>query len=106
VTSVRTAWGRLRESLADSATAQLQTQLQSMLAAEVRSLDQRLEIIDDKLHAIEARLEALAEQARDLRDIAGTQVDIENQTSELFGRLLRSATTRIEELEERSARDR
>jgi ABC-type transporter Mla subunit MlaD len=55
-----------------------------------------------RLGAIEAQLTALSEEVRELRSIVGTQVDVENQSTALLGQLLRSATTRIEELEERA----
>lgn len=79
----RAAWQRIRTSLAQQVTA---------------DLEGRLGELSTRLDAIELRL-------RELRDLAETQVDSETQTTELLGRLLRSATSRIDELEERAARE-
>jgi hypothetical protein len=58
-----------------------------------------------RLDAVEAQLAALTEQIRDLRQIAGVQVDVTNESTELLGRLIRSATSRIDLLEARAPRD-
>ena len=79
----RAAWQRIRTSLAQQVIA---------------DLEGRLGELSTRLDAIELRL-------RELRDLAETQVDSETQTTELLGRLLRSATSRIDELEERAARE-
>lgn len=54
----------------------------------------------DRLAAIEIELAGLAEQVRALRQIAEVQVQVANESTEVLGRLLRSATDRIEQLEE------
>ncbi len=64
-------------------------------------IDERLGSVNTRLDTIEAQLRMLAEEVRELRSIIATQVDVENQSASLIGQLLRSATTRIEELEER-----
>lgn len=58
--------------------------------------------VDERLDAIERHLASIDDQLRELREIAETQVDVENQSTELLGRLLRAATDRIEHLEERA----
>lgn len=57
--------------------------------------------VDERLDAIERHLATIEAQVRELREIAETQVDVENQSTELLGRLLRAATDRIEDLEGR-----
>jgi hypothetical protein len=70
----------------------------STIVGHQRSVDQRLD-------AIERRLADIDGQLRELREIAETQVDVENQSTELLGRLLRAATSRIDVLEERAGRE-
>lgn len=60
--------------------------------------------VDARLDAIEQQLARIDGQLRELREIAGTQVDVENQSTELLGRLLRAATSRIDDIEERVGR--
>lgn len=59
-----------------------------------------------RLGELEAQIAALAEQVSELRRINGTQVDVANESTELLGRLIRSATSRIDELEERDSHGR
>lgn len=86
-----TAWRRIRTSVATQVTKDI-----------VPLLDERTTSLHARLDGLEAGMRQIEERLRDLREIASTQVDIENQSSELVGRLLRSATDRIEELEERT----
>ena len=76
------------------ATTALARKAASSLLGHQRAVDERLDVIERHLAAIEA-------QVRELREIAETQVDVENQSTELLGRLLRQATDRIEDLEGR-----
>ncbi len=50
---------------------------------------------------VRRRLEAIEAQLAELTHIASVQVEVTNESTELLGRLLRSATDRIDELEER-----
>ena len=91
----RAAWRRIKTSLAGQVSSEV-TPVIDEHTAELRV----------RLEAVEAQLVLLGEQVRDLRQIAGTQVDIANQSTELLGRLIRSAMSRIDDLEERTPRDR
>lgn len=57
--------------------------------------------VDERLDAIEQHLASIEDQLLALREMAETQMDVDNQSTELLGRLLRSATDRIEDLEGR-----
>ncbi|MGO9910279.1 MAG: hypothetical protein ACLPQS_03835 [Acidimicrobiales bacterium] len=86
----RAAWRRIKMSLA------------SQVAAEVApTLDEQRA----RLEAVEAQLAALTEQVRELHRIAGIQVDVANESTELLGRLIRSSSSRIDLLEERASRE-
>jgi hypothetical protein len=87
----RAAWRRIRRSLAAQVAADL-TPL----------LDERAARVHERLGQIEAALERAERQLRELGELAVTQVEIDNQLSELIGRQLRAAKDRIEELEERA----
>lgn len=78
-------------------TTRLARRAASSIVGHQRSVDTRLDAIEQHLASIEAQL-------RELLEIAGTQVDVENQSTELLGRLLRAATDRIEALEEQVGR--
>jgi len=65
-------------------------------------LDERTATVHERLGRLEAALERIERQLRELGELAVTQVEIENQLSELIGRQLRAAKDRIEELEERA----
>lgn len=82
--TARPAWRRTTTGLARKAAAGV--------VGRFRALDERLD-------AIERRLADMDAQLRELREIAETQVDVENQSTELLGRLLRGATSRIDALE-------
>ena len=79
-------------------TTRLARRAAGSIVGHQRSVDARLDAIEEHLASIEAQL-------RELREMAGTQVDVENQSTELLGRLLRAATDRIEDLEERAGRE-
>jgi uncharacterized protein (UPF0335 family) len=91
----RAAWRRIRTSLASQVSSDLEPVVREQIGA-VRA----------HLEAIEGTIAALGDQVKELREIAGAQVEAENQSSELLGRLLRAATSRIEQLEERAERQR
>ncbi|MHB8243800.1 MAG: hypothetical protein ACYDGN_00410 [Acidimicrobiales bacterium] len=93
----RAAWRRIKRSIA----GQVAADVAPLVEVQTRDVAARLAAVDAQLEAMRAQLAAMADQMHDLREIAGTQVDIENQSTELLGRLLRSATSRIDELEER-----
>lgn len=78
-------------------TTRLARRAASSIVGHQRSVDARLDAIEQHLARIDGQL-------RELREIAETQVDVENQGTELLGRLLRAATSRIEDLEERAGR--
>lgn len=78
----RAAWQRIRTSLAQQVIATMEGQLNELAA---------------RLDGVELRL-------RELKELAEAQVEVENQSIELLGRLLRSVTGRIDELEERAGR--
>lgn len=78
-------------------TTRLARRAASSIVGHQRSVDARLDAIEQQLASIDGQL-------RELREIAGAQVDVENQSTELLGRLLRAATSRIEDLEERVGR--
>lgn len=84
----RAAWRRMRGSLAQEMAAGLAAALQAQ---------------QDRLAELEAQLGDVRSELKELRRIAETQVDVANELSELQGRLLRSATDRIDELEKRAA---
>lgn len=86
----RAAWRRIKMSVASQVSAEMAPALDEQRA---------------RLDAVEAQLAALTEQIRDLRQIAGVQVDVTNESTELLGRLIRSATSRIDLLEARAPRD-
>lgn len=88
MTSSSTARSGWRET-----TTRLARRAASSIVGHQRSVDARLEAVERHLASIDAQL-------RELREIAATQVDVENQSTELLGRLLRAATSRIEDLEE------
>jgi ABC-type transporter Mla subunit MlaD len=90
----RAIWRRLKTSLAHQVSAEV-----------APALDEKTAELRARLDAVEAQLATLSEQVRDLRQIAGTQVDVTNESTELLGRLIRSASSRIDELEERASRE-
>jgi hypothetical protein len=85
----RAAWRRTTTRLARKAAGSI--------VGHQRSVDARLDAIERHLARIDGQLQ-------ELREIAAAQVDVENQSTELLGRLLRAATSRIEDLEERAER--
>lgn len=87
----RATWQRAKHSLAHQVTADLTPQLDA-----VRS----------RLDALEAALTAIERQLRELHEIAVVQTEVANESTELLGRLLRSATERIDALEEQAAAGR
>jgi tetrahydromethanopterin S-methyltransferase subunit G len=91
----RAAWRRM--------TASIARQVVDEVAPHI---DQHMTSVHARLDALETEVATLIGEVRELRSIAGTQVDVENQSTELLGRLLRSATDRIDELEERAERTR
>lgn len=62
--------------------------------------------LHERLNSVDAQLRSLLEEVRELRSIADAQVDVDNQSTELLGRLLRSLASRVEELEERAPEQR
>lgn len=85
------------------------------IAARLEGVDRRLDEIErhqhtlgsvnDRLGSIETSvLETLSQLRADvieLKRLAETSLELESEKTELFGRLLRSATSRLDELEER-----
>ncbi|MHB1986742.1 MAG: hypothetical protein ACYCSF_01970 [Acidimicrobiales bacterium] len=98
----RATWRRISMSLAQQVSAEVGAVLDSY-GVEIR---ERLDPIGARLDRIEAQLVALTEEVHELRDIAGTHVDVANEATDLLGRLIRSATSRLDELEERASSGR
>jgi hypothetical protein len=86
VVPARQLWRRAKLQVADDVHTRFDSDL-----AEVR----------ERLAAIERRLDGLEEAIASIRDTLGAQVDMENESDELLGRLLGRLTARIEQLESR-----
>lgn len=85
-----------------SAARQLWRRAKLQVADDVRTrLDGDLADIRDRLTALELRLETIEGSLASIRDTLGAQVDTQNESDELLGRLLGRLTGRIEELEHR-----
>lgn len=106
--------------------APLLEQHKSDLAARLDGAERRLAAIEDRLHELEAlesleaiealrarleaiegalgaleRLSPLQSELAELRRLAESGLELEGEKTELFGRLLRTATSRLDRLEER-----
>lgn len=83
-------------------------QVSTILAREARAriappLDElitRITELQDATAAISGSLAVMRREMAELHDIVAVQVDVGNQTTELFGRLLADASARLETLEE------
>lgn len=70
------------------------------MADDVRTrLDADLEELRERLSSIERRLDGLEETIAKVADTLEAQVDMENESDELLGRLLGRIAGRIEQLE-------
>ncbi|MGH9303900.1 MAG: hypothetical protein ACRDZ5_05730 [Acidimicrobiales bacterium] len=73
------------------------------LHGKVDALHAKLDALHAKLDAAATAVEAELRELRELRDILSVQLDAENQSQELLGRLLSSARSRLDALEEAAA---
>jgi chromosome segregation ATPase len=83
-----------------SPAKQLWRRAKLQVADDVRTrLDGDLSELRERLSAIERRLDRLEELVASIKDTLEAQVDMENESDELIGRLLSRLTGRIEQLE-------
>lgn len=101
----RAAWQRMKTSIAAETTASVGPVVAEEVGELSVRLEARLEQLSLRLDAIERELTVVGGHLRELREIAEAQADVENQATELLGRLLRSATDRLDELEARMAKE-
>lgn len=86
-----------------SAARQVWRRAKLQVADDVRTrLDSDLVELRGRLEAIEQRLERLEEGIASIKDTLSAQVDMENESDELLGRLLGRIEGRIEQLELKS----
>ncbi len=86
-----------------SAARQLWRRAKLQVADDVRArMDGDIAELQGRLDAIERRLEKLEEGIASIRDTLSAQVDMENESDELLGRLLGRIEGRIEQLELKS----
>jgi chromosome segregation ATPase len=81
---------------------QLWRRAKLQVADDVRTrLDTDLSELRERLSAIERRLDGLEQAVAKIADTLEAQVDMENESDELLGRLLGRLAGRIEQLETR-----
>jgi chromosome segregation ATPase len=86
-----------------SAARQLWRRAKLQVADDVRArMDGDIAELQGRLDAIDRRLEKLEEGIASIRDTLSAQVDMENESDELLGRLLGRIEGRIEQLELKS----
>ena len=86
-----------------SAARQLWRRAKLQVADDVRTrLEDDITELRDRLAAIERRLEQIEEGIDSIKDTLSAQVDMENESDELLGRLLGRLAGRIEQLEPKS----
>lgn len=101
----RAAWQKMKTGIAAETAATLEPVVAGEVDELAVRLEARLEQLSLRLDAVEKELTTIGGHLRELRQIAESQADVENQATELLGRLLRSATDRLEELEARVAKE-
>ena len=86
-----------------SAARQLWRRAKLQVADDVRArMDGDIAELQGRLDAIDRRLEKLEQGIASIRDTLSAQVDMENESDELLGRLLGRIEGRIEQLELKS----
>lgn len=76
------------------------------IEAAAGRIERLLHEMGDRFDALDTRIGELATEIQDLRHSLDLVVDVGNESTELLGRLLRAATARLEDLEEKVRQER
>jgi hypothetical protein len=88
----RRGWRRVKTSFAGEFEARVHPRLGEIAAS--------LHALEDAMAAVAGSLAVVRQEMAELSDVVAVHVDVANQATELLGRLLASATTRLEIVEE------
>lgn len=103
----RRGWWRVKSSIADevehrvaSSLGERLTGVDDHLAEAIARLQSATDRTEAGLTATATLLAELGREVSELKDTMAVQVDVENQTTALLGRLVQAATARLEQVEE------
>jgi len=98
----RKGWHRVRSSVAGEVTPRVGAEVDRVETHLIEAID-RLQASIDRLQsvadALAGSLAVMRREMADLQDTVAVQSDVQAQTTELFGRLIQSASNRLDEIE-------
>ena len=88
----RSGWRRAKSGIADEVAARLQEREEEIL--------RQLGDVFKEIVRLSSEVAEISKRVAELADTVSVQVDVENQSTELLGRLLAQARARLDALEE------